>query len=1086
MLFLFLLIVSPLLSYSSISDEWHSKSQCTQKEFANHMDISCNSNEFILIGWSHYGTKKLGGIRSLTKQEQQPQQRCEPSESDCIMDYTHKIAELCNGVSKCEVILTQQFIHKCSDEATYLFISYQCINNSTIVDVCAKSSMISSNGLNLISPLFPNEYPNNVNCTCTIEPIELNKQSLSINIDAESLSFNLQDNDYLSSSKSLSLSGTIPFGASLFNEKTFLGLTFTTDETLSQSGFWIRLHGYYQCNHDEYSLGSKCIKIFQQKQTWNNAQEKCFSIGSRLIHLHDIVQEKKLAYFLLTNYEQQQASFWISDAKEKYDIHSWWPWRLSINEGKCVLRTQDGWIKRPCDELQSFICERDINRQSIPLAVRCGNAQAPLSSTITTTTTSSSSPTTTITTTTRRPTDSFIQPPIVQGKITLHVDKQNYFTSAVTPSINTEPIETVIETKSNSIDPNILAAVLGGIALVIFSVNIIVCYICKRRTKKTSKCKTPIESQSSFTHEELQRSLMQHLYHEQTNTISSTSTSSSSSKHSQSKSNDTSTTTTANVNLLQLCSPPHTTNSSQSYMTRSNVAATALCFRNPHAAIQNNGDPVDYHFYETIPSENANYNICATHSAFKPVLQSNSHTIRPFLPRTNIFYHPPGSTKQFYDTTPSAATTSAVLMPVCCHHHLSQCSTGTLRHHVSSRIIPPPPPPPIITDEQTYMGSESITEQGSIIRITGNLNEKEKIIQFINHVKTFFTITEMNVIDTLTQTTFRVKFEHKVEMEVIKWIKSFPHVALKLAALGSHVTGLSFNLQDNDYLSSSKSLSLSGTIPFGASLFNEKTFLGLTFTTDETLSQSGFWIRLHGYYQCNHDEYSLGSKCIKIFQQKQTWNNAQEKCFSIGSRLIHLHDIVQEKKLAYFLLTNYEQQQASFWISDAKEKYDIHSWWPWRLSINEGKCVLRTQDGWIKRPCDELQSFICERDINRQSIPLAVRCGNAQAPLSSTITTTTTSSSSPTTTITTTTRRPTDSFIQPPIVQGKITLHVDKQNYFTSAVTPSINTEPIETVIETKSNSIDPNILAAVLGGIALVIFSVNIIVCYICKRYRM
>jgi hypothetical protein len=35
------------------------------------MDISCNSNEFILIGWSHYGTKKSGGIRSLIKQDQQ-------------------------------------------------------------------------------------------------------------------------------------------------------------------------------------------------------------------------------------------------------------------------------------------------------------------------------------------------------------------------------------------------------------------------------------------------------------------------------------------------------------------------------------------------------------------------------------------------------------------------------------------------------------------------------------------------------------------------------------------------------------------------------------------------------------------------------------------------------------------------------------------------------------------------------------------------------------------------------------------------------------------------------------------------------
>ena len=107
------------LVHLTLSDQWYSKSQCTQKEFANHMDINCNSNEFILIGWSHYGTKK--NLNSSIK--------CQPSETDCIMDYTHKIAELCNGISKCEVILTQQFIHKCSDEATYLFISYQCIKS---------------------------------------------------------------------------------------------------------------------------------------------------------------------------------------------------------------------------------------------------------------------------------------------------------------------------------------------------------------------------------------------------------------------------------------------------------------------------------------------------------------------------------------------------------------------------------------------------------------------------------------------------------------------------------------------------------------------------------------------------------------------------------------------------------------------------------------------------------------------------------------------------------------------------------------------------------------------------------------------
>ena len=127
----------------------------------------------------------------------------------------------------------------------------------------------------------------------------------------------------------------MPFGASLFNEKGSVRLTFTTDETLSQSGFWIRLHGktnhlisffliscflcfykgYHQCRHDEYAIGSKCLKIFQDKQTWPLAQEKCLSIGSRLFQLNDIVEEKKLAHFI-ANSSEQQASFWISNDKK--------------------------------------------------------------------------------------------------------------------------------------------------------------------------------------------------------------------------------------------------------------------------------------------------------------------------------------------------------------------------------------------------------------------------------------------------------------------------------------------------------------------------------------------------------------------------------------------------------------------------------------------------------------------------------------------------------------------------------------------------------------------------------------------------
>jgi hypothetical protein len=138
---------------------------------------------------------------------------------------------------------------------------------------------------------------------------------------------------------------------------------------------------------------------------------------------------------------------------------------------------------------------------------------------------------------------------------------------------------------------------------------------------------------------------MQRLYHEQTNTISSTSTSSSSSKHSQSKSNDT---TTTSSNLFQL-SPP----------SANSIPATALCFRNRHIS----NDPMDYHVYETIPSENLTYTLCTAHSAFTPVAQSNL--------RTNAVYHHSDT----YNALSKIPPNTTVVMPVCCHHY----STGTLR-----------------------------------------------------------------------------------------------------------------------------------------------------------------------------------------------------------------------------------------------------------------------------------------------------------------------------------------------------------------------------------------------------------------------
>ena len=146
-----------------------------------------------------------------------------------------------------------------------------------------------------------------------------------------------------------------------------------------------------------------------------------------------------------------QSLHWIVSSS----VRSWWPWRSSLDEGKCVLRTQDGWLKRPCDEQQAFICERDINRQSIPLTVRCGNAQSTLSSTIITTT--PPSPTTTIasiTTSTPRPTVSFIQPPVGRDDIPSSLYKPHLFVPSISPSVNTEQPKTTIETKTSSIDPS--------------------------------------------------------------------------------------------------------------------------------------------------------------------------------------------------------------------------------------------------------------------------------------------------------------------------------------------------------------------------------------------------------------------------------------------------------------------------------------------------------------------------------------------------------------------------------------------------------------------------------------------------------
>ena len=111
-------------------------------------------------------------------------------------------------------------------------------------------------------------------------------------------------------------------------------------------------------------------------------------------------------------------------------------------------------------------------------------------------------------------------------------------------------------------------------------------------------------------------------------------------------------------------------------------------------------------------------------------------------------------------------------------------------------------------------------------------------------------------------------------------------------------------------------------------------------------------------------------------------------------------------------------------------------------------------------------------------------------------------------TTTRTLRRPTVPFIQSPIVREEISLVNNERETFASPSLPAsyerVNSQEEKTTAESKTSSIDPStstsqtshqidkteslcldVLAAVLAGIAIGIFFVNIIICYMCKRYH-
>lgn len=155
----------------------------------------------------------------------------------------------------------------------------------------------------------------------------------------------------------------------------------------------------------------------------------------------------------------------------------------------------------------------------------------------------------------------------------------------------------------------------------------------------------------------------------------------------------------------------------------------------------------------------------------------------------------------------------------------------------------------------------------------------------------------------------------------------------------------------------------------------------------------------------------------------------------------------------------------------------VHSWWPWRSSSEQGNCVLRTADGWMKRPCNEEHASICEREIKAVPIPVTIRCGQPMTTILTTTKTTTTMMMKPSVR-----RSGVTPFVGPP--REKILLSTSsssREKTRTSLIDQSTN--PASSLHLTESSA-RLDILAAILGGVAIAIFAMNVVACYICRGY--
>jgi hypothetical protein len=161
------------------------------------------------------------------------------------------LANECNGYNSCTIQLDSQYLHSCKNYSNYLTIAYKCLSKSNQIDVCSNGVLENIDEFYLKTPNYPNEYDNNINCTCNIEPVD----DLKINLKFELLEFdveegesmNLCNKDKLVISDSWTNSTRKMLCGQYKDFKEFnvvqssLAINFTTDDSISRRGFLIKI-----------------------------------------------------------------------------------------------------------------------------------------------------------------------------------------------------------------------------------------------------------------------------------------------------------------------------------------------------------------------------------------------------------------------------------------------------------------------------------------------------------------------------------------------------------------------------------------------------------------------------------------------------------------------------------------------------------------------------------------------------------------------------------------------------------------------------------------------------------------------------